>query len=363
MTTISAKKVIEGAEDRKLMKLLARQAPLTHKAFFGRRYLLPNYRQADYTNQHFENWIGFDRACTFAAGAAPHGDEVWQICLGNTIAALACNRPTLFLERELGEALLRTDVLENLQTGDIKWRWPAFRVYLPSGLVTIHREGDEVRWGTYFDVAEVDLDARFACPLPIAREIDEFVAHNVPDALGRNRGMLSRVNFSYKEHGMTIGTALNKSDNPGIVQTIYAQVKPWGLISVTKYINIGEDLKGGYVQDEADRRFLKKLEHLVLNVMLFLSSQPEEYEPFHVVRTASLNPSKLQGELVAARFVGQVRARVVGEAPKSKPVQHTGRHLAAHWVSGHWRRIVHGPGRVGRRLQWIQPYQTTELKP
>src|SRR4029077_17511038 len=97
------------------------------KAFFGRTYVVPNYRQGDYASQRWEQWIGFDRVATFAADAAPRGDETWMCCLCSTVAALNYNRPTLFLERELGEALMRTDILEHLQTGDIKWRWPAFR--------------------------------------------------------------------------------------------------------------------------------------------------------------------------------------------------------------------------------------------
>jgi hypothetical protein len=352
--------VQQGLNDRKLMKAVAKEAPLTYRAFFGRRYLLPSYRQADYTSQHFENWIGFDRLCTYAAGAAPRSDEPWMICLSNTVASLAYNRPTLFLERELGEALLRTDVLENLTTGDIHWRWPAFRIYLPARLVTIHRQGDpESRWATYFDLTTVSPEGH-GCLLPIAREIDQFVADNVTQSSGRNLGLLQRARFQYKEAGMAIGTALNKSDHPDIVQTIYAQLKPWGSISVTKYLQIADDLKGGYSQDEADRRFLGKLQHLVLNVLLFLSSQPDDIEPPEVLRPGNFSPKKMQGELIKARFVGQARARMVGEPPKPRPIQPTGRHLPAHWVSGHWRRVVYGPARSGRRLQWIQPYQTTE---
>jgi hypothetical protein len=339
----------------KLLKQIAKQAPLAYKTFFGRRYLLPNYRQADYMPQPFQNEVAFDRVCTYAAGAAPSNDEPWQICLGNTVAALNYNRPTLFLERELGEALMHTDILETLQTGDLHWRWPAFRVYLPSDLVTINREAEQPRWAVFFDIAEVS-PLGFSCPLPLAKELDQFIATSINDSF--NLRILQRAKFQFKEHGMAVSTALNKSDHPDITQTIYAQLKPWGLISVTKYINIGEDLKGGHKQDEADRRFLKKLEHLVLNVMLFLSSHPEEYEPFHVLRGASLNPRKPQDELVRAHFVGDAYARARSAThTASRP---TGRHVAAHWVSGHWRRIAYGVGLTLRRLQWIQPYQTTD---
>jgi hypothetical protein len=364
MDGVSITEILQrGIGEQKLIKMVAKQAPHAYAAFFGKTYILPNYRQGDYVSQKWEQWIAFDRVCTFAAGAAPVKDETWMCCLCSTVAALNYNRPTLFLERELGEALMRTDILEHLQTGDIKWRWPAFRVYLPKGLVTIDREGEtERRWAVYFDVADVSEESGYSCPRLVAREIDAFAANNITQLEGVNLGLLTSRKFVHKEHAMIVSTALNKSDNPGIVQTVYAQTKPWGLITVTDYKNVGDDLRGGYQQDEADRRLLRKLEHLTLNVLLFLSSTPEDYEPEHILRTASVNPGKPSGELVKAHFVGDLyaRAHLVGEVVKSKPVQHTGRHVAAHWVSGHWKRVVYGAGGSLRRLQWIQPYQTTD---
>jgi hypothetical protein len=347
--------------DHKILKLIAREAPLAYKAFFGRKYILPQYRQADYVNQDKQNEIAFDRLCTFASGVAPLRDEPWMTSLGATVASLCFNRPTLFLERELGEALVRTEVLEALTTGDIRWRWPAFRVYLPRGLVKIDRQGEEAdpRWAAYYDICEVS-DKGDSCPLPIAREIDAFVAKHLDDGQA-NRGALQKVNFVHKEPGIAVATALNKSDAPNITQTIYAQLRPWGEISLGDYQRVCGELKGGYTQDEADKHFLLKVQHLMLNVLLFLSST-DEYEPLYVLRTASPNPAKPQGELVKARFVGDVRVRAVrvGELPKPRVLQPAGRHHAAHWVSGHWKRVVYGVGRSQRRLQWIQPYQTTD---
>jgi hypothetical protein len=350
--------------DHKILKLIAREAPLAYKAFFGRKYIVPQYRQSDYVNQDKQNEIGFDRLCTFAAGAAPLKDEPWMICLNATVSAVCYNRPTLFLERELGEALMRTEVIDNLTTGDIRWRWPAFRVYLPARLVKIDRQGEEAnpRWAAYVDVAEVSVKGS-SCPLPIAREIEAFVANNTN--LPVRSGTLQQVNFMYKEAGVAIGTGLDRSDQPGLHETIYAQLKPWGEISIGDYQRMGGDLKGGYTQDEADKHFLAKVQHLVLNIMLFLSST-DEYEPIHVLRAASPNPAKPQGELVKARFVGDVRVRAVrvGEmGAKPRPLPATGRHHTAHWVSGHWKRVVYGVRGSLRRLQWIQPYATTDDQP
>src|SRR4029077_5485415 len=73
------------------------------------------------------------------------------------------------------------------------------------------------------------------------------------------------------------------------------------------------------------------------------------------LRSASPNPGKPQS--VKAKFVGEARARIIGEMPPRGAPAPIGRHLAAHWVSGARRPR---PGRVGRRLQWIQPYLTSD---
>jgi len=41
---------------------------------------------------------------------------------------------TLFVERELGERLKRTDLPEGFDPQDLRWRWTALRLILPTGL-------------------------------------------------------------------------------------------------------------------------------------------------------------------------------------------------------------------------------------
>ena len=41
---------------------------------------------------------------------------------------------TLFVERELGEPLKRTDLPEGFGPQDLRWRWTALRLILPTGL-------------------------------------------------------------------------------------------------------------------------------------------------------------------------------------------------------------------------------------
>src|SRR5258708_33672593 len=120
---------------------------------------------------------------------------------------------------------MSTDILENLQTGDIKWRWPSFRVYLPAGLITINRQGeDEPRWATHFDVSEIGPES-YSCPLSIARELDRFVTEEITHS--HNLRMLQRHHFQYKEHGLCTSTAMYRSTHPDIAQNILSQMTTW----------------------------------------------------------------------------------------------------------------------------------------
>ena len=65
---------------------------------------------------------------------------------------------TLFVERELGEVLKRTDLPEGFSPQDLHWRWNAFRLVLPLGLFRVkfrmddpHQEG----WDTDIPIVTV----------------------------------------------------------------------------------------------------------------------------------------------------------------------------------------------------------------
>ena len=47
---------------------------------------------------------------------------------------LKLDQRTLFVERELGEALKRTDLPDGFCPQDLRWRWNALRLVLPAGL-------------------------------------------------------------------------------------------------------------------------------------------------------------------------------------------------------------------------------------
>jgi hypothetical protein len=62
--------------DATLRKLIAKHCPTTERLFFGRRYLVPQYRQVDYADQDLINSMEVDRLIRFSLGEVNHRDEM-----------------------------------------------------------------------------------------------------------------------------------------------------------------------------------------------------------------------------------------------------------------------------------------------
>jgi hypothetical protein len=339
-------------EDPRILKGIEKHCPLSYRKFFGKKYILPKYRQDHYFSLDFQNLASFDRVINFALN--PEGtDDVIRCNLSNTFAALEYNRPTLFLERELGEMLLRTPILGDITTGDINWRWPAFRIVLPKGLVSLER-GDGPHSLTHYDVCHIGPGSPILVPSEIAREVEKFVKALLPWTRVHD---MTRFEFKYKDPGLCISSALDRAERADMGQTTYGLVKPWGTLRLGDYQAIHGDLKTPFPQDDADRGLLNRLEHIVINVLLFLSATPLEYAPETVLRKPRTEGSHIIPGLVTARFVGQSQVRPLRVEGKAPPVP-TGRTLPGHWVCGAWKRVAYGPRNSLRRLQWIQPYKT-----
>ena len=104
---------------------------------------------------------------------------------------------------------------------------------------------------------------------------------------------------------------------------------------VAQYRAVSGDLKSMFAQDDSDKALQSRLEHLVINVLLFLSTTVP-YEPDvkeQPIRQANLR--KLESELRRARFVGDVVMQPVGEtsAPLPSPSCHW---QAASRALGQW---------------------------
>ena len=112
--------------------------------------------------------------------------------------------------------------------------------------------------------------------------------------------------------------------------------------------------------DQEDRRLMLRVDRVVINVLLYLSHLPFQYE------TPELRKPRFEGKrmipgLYPARFIGDLQMRSIPQ-PR-EPSEPTGRHLPGHWRSGHWKQQAHGAGWSKRRLIWIRPYRTNDPDP
>jgi hypothetical protein len=123
-----------------------------------------------------------------------------------------------------------------------------------------------------------------------------------------------------------------------------------------------EHLKSAWVCDGADDNITRQMEHLAIQILLFLSAFPEGYAPETILRKPSTKGQRRIPGLLAARFVGKSQIRPDRTGQHHVAAAPTGRTNAAHWVAGYWKRQPCGPGMQERRLLWIRPYPTGDLR-
>lgn len=120
-----------------------KECPQLWAAIHGRRFILPQYRQADYASQDRLNEdFEFSMLAT-AMGLLGFSDDVHHAMYSNSCGALWYDRPVLFLERELAEPLAESSLPEEMVVDDIEWPWPQVRILLPKGFLTIERDGEQ----------------------------------------------------------------------------------------------------------------------------------------------------------------------------------------------------------------------------
>jgi hypothetical protein len=239
---------------------------------------------------------------------------------------------------------------------DIKWKWPGFRVYLPKRLVTIQRDGYDHSL-MFMDIAFMDSSsAGHSVPSEFRAELDLYLDRELKE---QNFVRFSEFRFFYPEVAMIMaGMIENGPDRTGL--TTYAQVKPFTKYTLGYLTQIAGDLNSDWKQDDLDKAFMKKMEVLAVNVLLFLSAYPLEYAPIEqAIRKPRLEGKHQIPGLYQAKFVGQSQLR-----PEHHAAHHIARavtgeewHMRRHWKAGHWKRQVFGPKRGDRKLIWINPYE------
>ena len=322
-----------------LIKDVMRHCPLTAKAMLARKFSLPNYRAPDYYPQDDINRISL---MMLMLPSLPDfvSDDVVQSQLLNIFQALHCDRPTLFLERELGEILVKTEIPGFIETSDIHFPFPSLRIMLPKGILGIEPQN---RWAMYLDIGHLPADTDAACPWEIAKELDAY---------GRGKRLLSRMSFTYPEHALSICAQLDHG-----IASSYAVTKPLrGTLETFKAI--AGQLRTDYPNDAHDDRLLADMQKLALNILLILSSMPLEYLPLVIERKERKEGKRVIPALARAKFVGDHLLRAKREGHVHGEIPQSGRKIPAHWVTGHWKNQPHGKGRSLRRLIYILPYRT-----
>lgn len=333
-------------------KDLKKHCPNTYKQIFGRRYLVPAHLQTEYATQDTvqENDFGFFLNMALSDEEVSHSHTVEAAI---KMQLYKYNKPTIFVNHNLGEALMHTDLPTDMETSDINWPWPAMRLMLPHGLCT-SKYG--VQW---LDIAKIETGEKLEFPFAA-----EFVA-----------GLQQKYPEANDDWPTTIVNT-NTAAFCGLGVTDYKHGPEYSFDDITwtggwEDRSLQEMVKADssrLVEEKCrqvyDPLLLERSRVLALNVLLLLNHYPF-HEQIEVIRSTerAVSPSKIaKPELLKARFLSEL---VVVRMPKSGPEKGdpTGITKAAHWVRGHWHTVRYGTNWSQRRLQWFFPYKTGANSP
>jgi hypothetical protein len=322
---------------------LPKHFPALSKAVLSKKYLLPNYRQTDYAKQEACDYLLLDSFFGYLAEKVQVTDHVSVHCMNNFVNALHYDRPTFYLERELGEPLLKAKLPLDYYSSDINWRYPTFRVYLPHNLVTITRDG-AASGVMFLDITYLRKGKGLTLPRDIEAEIKK---HHF-------EGYVPLLDSEFE--GLSVSWVLD-FDSP---LSVIAYAISAGL-EESKIRDLIKDAHGRlstpFESDELDTDFSNKVLFLALNILLFLSSIPIEYDSQTALRKPRTEGTRLIPGLYPAKFIGQSQLRASSKQPTHVAAHlPTGKHLAAHWRAGHWKRQPFGPKHSDRKLVFILTY-------
>jgi hypothetical protein len=313
----------------------------------SRKFLIPTYRQNDYASIKLSQTLQFHSLtrARWERMGKDASDEEMRRSIADTISILHwfnSGERTLFLEKELAQLLAATDLPANICLSDIRARFPAVEIRIPRGTL-VDEKGLELA-GLFISHPQFrDFDN-----FPIPRWIDSELA----DFFDKLTAAL-RKNPESKRQGFLKWFCITayRSDDENTCQ-------PSGY---------GIPINGTFeefclaVNEDEHKSFYARVLHLCLNIWLFLSARPLEYEQGKIVRKLKSEGKRVIPELRKAVFVGQM-----GYRPRSKTMDrvreeiHGGRKLSPHLRAGHWKHQRCGHAGLERKLIWIMPYRTGE---
>lgn len=349
----------------KQAKLIQKWAPKCWASFFSRKYQLPQYRATQYAPQDFLNYMEWSTLVGLGSKSVPR-DDIMNAVYCNTAGSLYHGRPTLFLERELGFPLLNGPLPEDMMAEDFKWKWPVFRIYLPERLINL----DDTHSLMFMDIGLLEKDEGRHLPDELGREVNTFIKHAHHEETPQID--FTNFNFYYPDRAIVISGTMNVVDGfQKNDMTAYAMVKPFRKYTVAEIKAMTEHLKSSWKCDQTDDSVTRQMEHLALQILLFLSAYPLEYNP-GVVRAPGKKGDRQISGIYQAKFVGQSQirpkagephhiasaAQVIGAGAPGSTLPYersatSGWHVVPHWRSGHWVRQPYGPKSSMRKLIWV----------
>ncbi len=248
---------------------------------------------------------------------------------------IQCGAPVYFLAPDIGEALIDTEPPPHLSISEIRWPYPAIRVFLPKGF--LHFQGC---YQSHINIA-FHPKGRLTAHVPLLDEINQMCA----TAGQPQRDSLPGVEYIHP----TISIGWNEEIEQGFCGSI-----PNGINIPFTEETIGDVLaifaeKG--MSGPADRIF-----KLAINLIMLLSWTPDEIGEERLMRKAQTNRKGeiTRTELWSPRFIG----RPVFGPTKPKSGESNGTQFFDQVRRAHWKRQVCGPSRSERRLKWISLYRT-----
>lgn len=340
----------------------AKMLPRTERRLRGIRFEMPQYRQPDYPHytHAFEQDFTTTARAALLSGRQFEGDQppvAWSSVAQQSCAAVTAvwsqkSKATLFIEEELAQALLRTDLPEGFTPDDIHWRREAWRFFLPKGLfrVRVDRRGEVVS-PTCVTFARVDAGVPYMPLLP------ELLADR--GASPQHGWALTRGGETFTPDSDRVMFSVQVRSDPRQVQCreYYSAHHLDGRSLTELAADLGASPEGAAVWDVSEKDFMREVMRFCYNALLYLGAVPLEYEP-KVIRPAKEKKGRMQKEVLQARFLGQELYRPVVRPSDQKAHEPTGRKLDAHWRCGSWRRQACGPGWSQRKLIWVAPYRT-----
>jgi hypothetical protein len=340
-----------------ILESMRRYLPRTYRLLLGRRYQLPQARQADYL--HHDHAAVQDAVITNVRFivASQEGPCTESDILSLSAAFLATNvwvslgMASLFVERDLGEALLRTDLPAQFVPEDIHWRRQAFRLFLPEGLFRVESD-----YGVVEPTCATVVRSVKGQGIPLHRSIfDDLNELRVRSSFDPEPG--PPLITSYDDR-LTIALQMRATTSAKQAVNYYTyRILDERTLTALAQQDVTSNEEGPNAWSLSEKSFFKDITQFTFNALLYMGSIPQEYEAEKVLRPFR-DKGRFKPELRQARFLGQEAYRPAHRPGIPHEPCHTGRRLPGHWRAGHWKRQAYGPGHAQRKLIWVQPYRT-----